>query len=163
MIRYTLFYGLLSGSTAILGIIATIVFGIAYQWLGYLIMLIAFSAIYVAVVRYREEVQGGVLRFSTGLWVGLAISLIASLAYLSGWELYLFLTDYSFASEYVDTVIAAQQANGVDEVALQNLRADMDEFADAYSYFPFRAAMSFVEIFPVGLLVSVVSAAILKK
>ncbi len=158
-----LIFGLLSGSIAIAGIVATIVFDVAFQWLGYLIMLIAFTAIYVAVLRYREQVQGGVLGFSTGLKIGVLISVTASIVYMAGWELYLFVTDYRFADDYVQSVVEAQRSAGLDESALQELRSDMEVFAVAYDSFFYRAAMTLLEIFPVGLLVSVASAALLKK
>ncbi|MEQ9022984.1 MAG: DUF4199 domain-containing protein [Pseudomonadales bacterium] len=156
-------YGVISGSIAIVGIVATIVFDVAYQWLGYLIMLISFTAIYIAMRRFREEIQGGVLRFATGLQFGIFITLIASLVYTAGWELYLFLTDYSFVGAYIDSVIEAQQVAGVDEAEIEELTQDMEILRDRYGNILFRSALSLVEIFPVGLLISLLSASLLRK
>lgn len=163
MKNYIVVFGVLSGSISIGGIIATIVFGVAYQWLGYLIMLISFTLIYVAMRQFREEVQGGVLKLETGLRLGFLITSIASFVYIAGWEFYLFLTDYSFIGIYIDSVIEAQRINGASETELESLTRDMESFRESYESIFFRSVLSLVEIFPVGILISAASAMLLKK
>ena len=163
MKRAALVYGSSSGTIIILGIIATIEFEVAYQWLGYLIMLIAFTAIFVAMKQYRDAQQDHCMSFLTGLKLGLAISLVASGVYILVWELYLFVTDYAFVSSYIDSLIEAQRAAGASEAELAQLNTDMEYFRNMYSNPLTRIPLTLTEIFPVGLLVSLVSAAFLRK
>jgi len=104
-----------------------------------------------------------VMKFATGLKLGGSITGIASLAYVFGWEMYLLVTDYSFATEYMDAVIEAERASGASEAEIATLAADMTNFQESYGNPLFRTAVTFTEIFPVGLLVSLVSATLLRK
>jgi polyferredoxin len=95
MTRTILTYGLISGLVAILGIIGTIVApgdGHHSVWLGYLIMLVALSAILIGVKQHRDRALGGVIKFWPAFLVGLGIALIAGLAYVAVWEIYLAMT-----------------------------------------------------------------------
>ena len=156
-------YGVISGTIIIFGIIATIELDVAYQWLGYLIMLIAFSAIYVATRQFRDDHQGGVLKFGRGFLFGLSITIVASLVYVAVWEIYLIATDYGFISSYIDSLLESERAAGASEAELAALEEDMERFRQQYDSALFRIPLTFLEIFPVGLLVSIVSAALLKK
>jgi hypothetical protein len=46
---------------------------------------------------------------------------------------------------------------------LESLKAEMDAMKVQYAKLPFRLVMTFLEIFPVGLLISLVSAVLLRK
>jgi hypothetical protein len=68
-----------------------------------------------------------------------------------------------FADSYARVMIAEQQAKGVSGDALAKLTADMERFKTDYAN-PFkRLPMTFAEIFPVGVLVSAVSAGLLRN
>ena len=131
--------------------------------IGYLTMLVALSMVFVGVRRYRDTVRGGIVHFWQALGVGLAISLIASLGYVINWEAYLYATDYSFVDGYAKSVIVAQQAAGASATEIAKLSAEMDQFKQEYANPLFRLSMTFAEIAPVGLLVSLVSAALLRN
>ena len=59
-------------------------------------------------------------------------------------------------------MIAAQKAKGVDAAALAKLTAEMEAFKVQYADPMFRLPVTFSEIFPVGVLVSLVSARVLR-
>ena len=166
MTRTILTYGLISGVIAILGIIGTILApGHSHSsvWLGYLIMLVALSAILLGVKQHRDQVLGGVIKFWPAFLVGLGIAVIAGLAYVAVWEAYLALTHYTFMDSYVDHILAAKRAAGVAGPAYQKLAAEMEAMRRNYANPLYRWPMTFVEIFPVGLLVALVSAALLRN
>ena len=73
--------------------------------LGYLIMLVALSVIFVGIKRYRDREFGGVIRFGQAFLVGLGISLVAGVIYVVCWEVYLKSTGYTFIGEYTQAVI----------------------------------------------------------
>jgi NADH:ubiquinone oxidoreductase subunit K len=161
-------YGLISGALAALGIIGTILLPHGNPlheslWVGYLIMLVALSAILVGVKQYRDDVQGGVIGFGKAFLIGLGIAAVAGLAYAVVWEAYLALTHYRFAEAYINETLAAKRAAGVSGAKYQKAVAEMDAFRTQYASPLFRIPMTFIEIFPVGLLVALVSAALLRN
>lgn len=167
MARIVLTYGLISGAIIIGGILGTIILNgdapHSNVWLGYLIMLVALSAILVGVKQHRDQTLGGVIRFWPALGVGVAIALVASAVYIAVWEVYLAATDYAFMDQYIAQMLAQERADGVTGAAYQKLVADMEVMRGQYASPLFRVPMTFVEIFPVGLLVALASAALLRN
>ena len=168
ILRYAAIYGSLSG----LIIIAVLLVGLQFQsqlhflgteWFGYLIMLIALTFIFVGVKRYRDVERGGVIRFGTAFLVGLAIAVMASLIYVFMWEIYLATTHYAFMDQYIAGIIRARKAAGVSGPALAQQIAELNEMRVEYANPLYRLPMTFLEIFPVGLIVALVSAALIRN
>lgn len=132
-------------------------------WLGYLTMIVALSCIFVGIKRYRDQQLGGVIRFGTAFFLGLGISVVAGIAYVISWEAHLALTDYAFIGEYTAHIIEQKTAAGLSGVELDKLVAEMEAMKQQYGNRLFRLPMTFLEIFPVGLLISIISAAVLRK
>jgi len=130
---------------------------------GYLVMLVALSLVFVGVKRYRDNALGGVIRFAPALGMGLAISAVAGVIYVIGWEITLAVTDYAFMDSYAQAAIEARRASGGSAAEIAAVTAQMADFKVQYSKPWFRFAMTFVEIFPVGVLVSLISAALLRN
>lgn len=131
--------------------------------IGYLIMLVALSTIFIAIKQHRDRAGGGVIRFWPALAIGLGISLVASLFYILAWELALAVTGLDFAGEYVKALVAQEEAKGVAGAELERFKAEMEAFARDYANPLFRIPVTFTEVFPVGALVSLVSAALLRN
>ncbi|NBB52241.1 DUF4199 family protein [Rhizobium sp. CRIBSB] len=167
MARIVLVYGHVAGLIIISGVIATVAFSgdqpHGNVWLGYLIMLLGMSAVFMGVKRFRDRDRGGVIKFLPALGVGLAIALFASLAYVLVWEGYLAVTDYQFMDQYVAATLEARRAEGVSGEAYRRLEASLQEMVVAYRSPFYRLPITFSEIFPVGLLVSIVSAILLRN
>jgi len=133
------------------------------QWLGYLIMIVALSLIFLGIKRYRDQELGGVIRFGTAMLLGLGITLVASLIYVAVWEVHLAITDYAFIEDYAQSVLANKEAGGLTGAALETEVASMETFKTRYANPLFRLPMTFLEIFPVGLIISLISAGLLKN
>ncbi len=169
MKRIILTYGIISGVI----IIGSVILGLALggeesamstlEWLGYLIMIVALSVIFVGIKRYRDQELGGVIRFGTAFLLGLGITGVASLIYVGAWEVNLALTDYAFIDQYTTSVIASKTAEGMSEVELQALGSEMEQLKQQYGNLLLRLPMTFLEIFPVGLIVSLVAALVLRN
>jgi hypothetical protein len=129
--------------------------------LGYLTMLIALSTVFVAIKRQRDEDGGGVIRFWPALALGLGISLVASVFYVLAWEAALAVTGMDFAGDYAKALVAQQEAKGLSADALARFKAEMELFKQQYASPLYRIPMTLAEIFPVGVLVSLVSAGLL--
>jgi hypothetical protein len=130
---------------------------------GYLIMLLALSLVFVGVKRLRDRELGGVIRFGPALMAGLGISAVAGVIYVIGWEITLAVTDFAFIDSYSSAAIEAARAKGASAAEVQALAAKMDEFREQYANPFFRLPVTFIEIFPVGLVVSLISAALLRN
>jgi hypothetical protein len=168
MTKIVLIYGTLSGLAVICSMLLGIIFGDTFgfltsQWVGYLIMLIAFSLIFMGIKRYRDTELGGVIGFGRALLLGLCISVVAAIAYVIVWEIYLASTDFAFIDGYIASAIDAHREAGLTGAALDHEIATLEELREGYSNPIFRLPMTFLEIFPIGLIVSLISAAILRK
>ncbi len=168
MIRIILTYGSISGLVIIVSIVGTLLASggdppHSNAIVGYLIMLVALSSILVAIKQYRDQTLGGVIRFRTAVMLGLGIALAASLAYVAIWEVYLAVTDYRFMDQYIEAALTAKRAAGVTGAAYEKFAAEMESMRGQYASPLFRLPMTFLEIFPVGLLITLASAALLKN
>jgi hypothetical protein len=131
--------------------------------LGYVTMLVALSAIFIAIKRHRDTELGGVIKFWPAFGLGLGISTVAGILYVASWELAQGVTHMDFASSYAKSMIQQQVAKGVSGEALAKFTAEMEQFKVQYANPLYRLPMTFAEIFPVGLLVSLVSAGLLRN
>ena len=165
---YILKFGAISGLLVITPMIIGMVAGgqdsfAGGQAFGYTLMLVAFSLIFMAIKRYRDKELGGVIRFGQAFLLGLGIAAVAGVAYVSVWELFLYTSDYAFVSEYSESLIAAERASGADAARMAEFEAQVAATIENYGKVWFRVPITFSEIFPVGAIVSLISAAILRK
>lgn len=131
--------------------------------LGYTIMLVALSAVFVGIKRYRDDDLGGIIRFWPAFGMGVAMSFIAGILYVVAWEAAVAVTHTDFAGSYSAAMIEQQRAKGVSAEELARFVAEMERFKVQYANPLFRLPMVFIEIFPVGVLVSLVSAGLLRN
>lgn len=163
-----LVYGSIAGAvaigSAILGMsLADSTHLMALEWLGYLVMIAALSLVFVGVKQHRDEELGGVIRFGEAMKVGLGIVLVAGVVYVAVWEVYLAATDYAFMDAYAESALAREAEAGATPTELEARRREMEVMAARYEHVPSRLFITFLEIVPVGLLVALVSAAVLRK
>ena len=130
---------------------------------GYLVMVLGLSLIFFGVKRLRDRELGGAIRFVPALLTGLGISVVASVIYVIGWEITLVVTDFAFIDSYSTAAVEAARAKGASAAEVAAVIAQMDEFRRQYANPFFRMPMTFIEIFPVGLLISLISAALLRN
>jgi hypothetical protein len=166
MLRISLVYGSLAGLVVVLVLIAGMTVlkghGLTSEWFGYLTMIVALSAIFLGVKRYRDEALGGVIKFLPAFALGLGIAVVAGIIYVAVWETYLAISGYHFMDDYVASIIAAKKAHGLSGAALAAEIAQLDAMKVQYANPLFRLPMTFLEIFPVGFIIALVSAAVLR-
>lgn len=165
---YILKFGAIAGLLVITPMVLGMAFGgadsaAAGEAFGYTLMLVAFALIFVATKRYRDKELGGVIRFGQALALGLGIAAVAGVAYVFVWELYLFTSDYAFINDYKAGVIAAERDAGADAARLAEVELTMEQMVANYSKPWFRIPITFSEIFPIGAIVSLISAAVLRN
>lgn len=165
-----LVYGAISGAVIIGSMILSLATSsldeesvVGLEWLGYLIMIVALSIIFVGIKRYRDVELGGVIKFSTAFWLGLGITAVASVVYVVAWEINLYATDHAFIEEYTSSVLASREAEGMTGAELEAVRVEMEDLKESYANPFYRIPITFSEIFPVGLLITLIAAAILRN
>jgi hypothetical protein len=169
MTRIILTFGVISGLAIILTSLTIIVAfgdhggGGMGLFTGYLVMLVGLSAILVGVKQHRDQALGGVIRFWPALGLGLGIAVVASLMYVLVWEIYMGATHYTFMDKYVDAMLAGKRAAGVTGAAYAKAVAEGDDMRRNYLNPLYRLPETFMEIFPVGLLIALVSATLLRN
>ena len=133
------------------------------QILGYTVMLLAFLMVFFGVKSYRDTVGDGAISFGKAFGVGLLISLITCAVYVIAWEIVYFNFFPDFLEKYSAHHLAKMRAAGETEAAIRAAAAQMAEMAKVYKNPLINSGITFMEIFPVGLIVTLVSAAILRR
>lgn len=131
--------------------------------LGYASMLIAFSLVYVGIRNYRDKYNGGVISFGKAFKIGIIIVLIASTIFVAAWliDYFFFIPDYM--EKYSAHELDKLKASGANQVEIDKLTKKLANFAEMFKNPLFNAMMTYAEILPVGLIVTIISSLILKR
>ena len=130
---------------------------------GYSAMIISFSMIFVGIKSYRDKHNGGTISFGKAFKVGFFISLIASTIYVIGWLInyYFFIPD--FMDKYTAVMLAKAKASGISAGEMAKKTTEMAQMREWYKNPLFVILMTYVEILPVGLIVTFISSLILRR
>ena len=170
MKKIVLIYGLIAAA-----VFAVTQFGASPFWqngtlpfengelVGYTSMVIALSMVFFGVKSYRDNHLNGSVSFGKALQVGLLISLVASLGYAISWEFYFNLIAPDFMEKYATFAIEKAKSRGAAGIEIQRITTSMDEAKEMYKNPFLRFGMTLTEVLPVGILISLISAALLRK
>ena len=130
---------------------------------GYTLMILAFAFIFVGTKITRDRHSGGVISFGKAFRVGLYITLIATAIYVLVWliDYYVFIPD--FAEKYAEHMIKELKSAGASQAVIDQKTAEMAQFSKMYKNPLFIVLLTAIEILPVGLLVSLISAFTLRR
>lgn len=162
MNKTVLNYGLYAGIfVSVWMAVAMLVIGCDHGSLGMIIMytgmLLAFSFIYVAIKNYRDNINGGTIKFGKAFLIGLFITLIASAMYVVAWAIvyHNFLPD--FMEKYAAMEIQKAKASGISANEIKAMTDEMSLWSERYKQPFWFITLTLAEIFPVGLLVSLIT------
>jgi hypothetical protein len=131
--------------------------------LGYATMLVALSSIFFGIKTLRDRYEGGTITFQRAFLCGLYITLIASFIYAFGWEFYYQNSGANFMTQYSAAQMDKLKASGASDKEILLAMDKMKSMMEYYRNPLIRFFMTLMEILPVGLLISLISAAILRK
>jgi uncharacterized protein DUF4199 len=168
MKKTVLTFGLISGAISAVLMLVTVPFAhkIGYNkalLVGYTSMVLSFLLVYFGIRSYRDNVGNGQITFGKAFAVGICITLISCICYVVTWEIVYFNFMPNFMDEYNAQAIERLKASGASAAAVEAQLEQMKKFKELYANPLFNAAMTFIEPFPVGLVITLLSAAILKK
>ncbi|MEQ9099496.1 MAG: DUF4199 domain-containing protein [Imperialibacter sp.] len=131
--------------------------------IGYTLLIAAFSFIFVGIKTFRDKQNGGVIGFGKAFLTGLYISLVAATMYVVVWlfDYYLFMPD--FLDKYSEHVMYMAKIEGASESELSAKAAEMSSFVEMYQNPVAVVLITFSEVFPIALVISLVSALILRR
>jgi hypothetical protein len=168
MKRTVITFGVLSGAVSSAMMLLTLPFldQIGFdrgEILGYTMIVASFLLVFFGVRSYRENVAGGSLTFGRAFVVGLLITLISCAFYVVTWEIIYFKLAPGFADKWAAYTIEKARASGASQESIEATARQMRDFKEMYDKPLINAAITFVEPFPIGLAVTLISAAVLRR
>ncbi len=165
MARTILIYGLTAGvlTLMLVGIGMGVIgfdHGVEGMLWGFASMFVGLSLMFIGVRRYG--MNRGPMSFGLAFGLAFGIFTVAGLIYTFGWEAYLAATHYSFADQFASQTVAGKVAEGASPAELAQVEAEMTAFKAHYANPLLRLPMTFLEIAPVGLLLSLIAGATLR-
>ena len=131
--------------------------------IGYASMLIAFSFIFVGIKNYRDKYNEGLITFGKAFKIGLFIALISSTFYVVTWliEFYAFMPD--FIEKYSEHVLTQAKNAGASAEELAKQTEEMSGYVKMYKTPIGVILLTYMEVLPLGVVVALIAAAILKR
>lgn len=133
------------------------------ELIGYTTMVIALSAIFFGVKAYRDKHLGGVIKFGKAFMLGLYITLVASTLYVASWMVLSAVSDQDIMQQYYEYMEQKLNASDLPAAAVEAELKELREFGEMYKNPVVKVGFTYLEILPVGLLISLICAAILKR
>jgi hypothetical protein len=165
--RTILTFGIISGVISSLMMIATVPFmdriGDRGYVLGYTTIILSLLLVFFGVRSYRDNVGMGHITFGKAFLVGLAITVISCAFYVATWEIIYFNFMPDFMDKYGAHILQKMQAAGATAAAIQQKSEELNKLKVMYKNPFFNMAMTFIEPFPVGLGITLISAAVLRR
>jgi Protein of unknown function (DUF4199) len=169
MKKTILTFGLISGAISSLMMVATVPFmdRIGHDKGGYIVgytaIVLSFLLVFFGIRSYRYNVGNGQITFTKAFAVGISITLISCIFYVVTWEIIYFNFMHDFMDKYGAHVIEKLRASGASPAAVEVQGQKLKKFKEMYENPLFNAAMTFIEPFPVGLAITLISAGVLRK
>jgi hypothetical protein len=131
--------------------------------IGYTSMVVAFLMVFFGIRAYRDEVAGGRVTFGRAFTVGLLITAVASVCYVATWQVVYYRVAPDFLERYAAHTVEKARRAGATEAEVAAKTREMAEFSEAYRNPLVNVGFTLLEPLPVGLLFTVVSAAVLSR
>ncbi|WP_333599876.1 DUF4199 domain-containing protein [Flavobacterium sp.] len=131
--------------------------------IGYTGMLIAFAFVFIGVKKYRDQENDNAVSFWQAFKVGALIALLASCIYVGVWliEYYCFFPD--FMDKYAKTAIDNMKTTEMSVIEIKIKTDEINMYREWYKNPVMVILLTFMEILPLGIVVALLSAVLLKR
>jgi hypothetical protein len=168
MKRTILIFGLISGAMSSLMMISTLpllhkIGTSKGAIVGYTAIVLSFMLVFFGIRSYRENVGNGEIAFGKAFLVGIGITLISCAFYVATWEIIYFKFMPDFMDNYGSSTVERLRAAGATAEVVQAKINEFNQLKENYKNPLYNSALTFLEPFPVGLLITLISAGILRK
>lgn len=131
---------------------------------GYTAITLSFLLVFFGIRSYRENIGNGSISFGKAFAVGILIALISSIFYVVTWEIVYSTLLPDFGEKMTNHMLEQIRASGAGDAKIAEEIERTKRFSELYQNNPFvRAAFTFIEPFPVGLIVTLISSFILRR
>ena len=168
MKKTILTFGLISGAISSLVMVAIVPFKdrIGFERgpvIGYTSIVLSFLLVFFGIRSYRDNIGNGHITFLKAFTVGISITLISCICYVVTWEIiyYNFLPDVW--DKYGAHLVEKLRASGASPAAVQAKLEEMTRFKELYKNPLLNAVLTFIEPFPIGFVITLISALALKR
>jgi len=168
MKKTVLTFGLISGVVISVLMMSTLPFAHQIGFsramvVGYTTMVLSFLLVFFGIRSYRENVGDGRISFGRALSVGFLIMLITCAFYVITWEIMYYFLMPNFLTEYSAYMVENLRKSGASAEQINQQVEQMKQFQVLYSNPLINAAFTLLEPLPVGLVMTLISALILRK
>jgi len=161
-------FGLISGVVSSLMMAATVPFAGKISFdkglvVGYTGIVLSFLLVFFGIRSYRDNYGNGQITFSKALTVGISITVISCVCYVVTWEIIYFNFLPDFMDKYGAHMVERARASGASDAAVLAKVEQAKKYKEMYDNPLINAAMTFIEPFPIGLIMTLISAAVLRR
>lgn len=168
MRKTILTYGLISGVLASALMLAATPFVLAKELgtadlIGYSSIVLVGLMVFFGVRSYRQNVGDGTMTFGRGFLVGLGITLVSSAVYVAAFQLLYYRLQPGIGEVYAECMVERARRSGATPAELDRKTEQAAQIVELYENPWSNVALTLVEPLPVGLLLTTLSAAVLRR
>jgi hypothetical protein len=168
MRKTVLVFGLISGAISSLMMVATVPITRRIGFdnsvvIGYTSIVLSFLLVFFGIRSYRDNTNHGQITFSKAFAVGICITLISCFCYVVTWDVMYYNVFPDFWDRYGAHLVDKLKASGASSAAVQAELQRVTKYKELYKNPLFNAAMTFIDPFTIGLVVTLISAAVLRR
>jgi hypothetical protein len=168
MRKIVITFGLISGAISSLVMIVLVTFGDRIGFdrgavIGNTSIVLSFLMVFFGIRTYRDNIGNGQISFLKAFAVGLCITLISCIFYVVTWEVIYYNFIPGFWDAYGAHLVEKLTASGASPAAIQAKLEQVRKYKELYKNPLFNAALTFIDPFPIGLVITLISAAVLRK
>jgi len=131
--------------------------------LVYAAVVLLFILLFWGIKSYRDNALSGFITFGEAFKVGILISLISSLGYTMLWIILYNPIFKDFMQQHATALMEKLNASGVSVQEIAAKKEEMSKHTELYKKPLFRAAVIFIQGFPVEAIMAVIASFMLKK
>lgn len=131
--------------------------------IGYTTMVVAFLMVFFGVRSYRDNVAGGRVTFGRAFAVGLMITAVATVCYVTTWEVIYYELMPDFGDKYAVYTVEKAKQSGATDAQVAAKAKEMAQFKEMYRNPLVNIAFTFLEPLPVGIVFTLVAAGVLSQ
>jgi hypothetical protein len=168
MRKIVLTFGVISGAISSLMMIALVTFGDRIGFdrgavIGYTSIVLSFLMVFFGIRSYRDNIGNGQITFLKAFAVGTSITLISCICYVVTWEILYYNVFPDFWDKYGAHLVEKLRASGASPAAIQAKLQQVAKYKELYKNPLMNAVLTFIDPFPIGLGITVISAAVLRR
>jgi hypothetical protein len=168
MRKIVVIFGLISGAISSLMMIVLVTFGDRIGFdrgaiIGNTSIVLSFLMVFFGIRTYRDDIGNGQITFLKAFAVGLSITLISCIIYVVTWEVIYYNLIPGFWDAYGAHLVQKLTASGASPATIEAKLLQVRRYKELYKNPLFNAALTFIDPFPIGLVITLISALILRR